>query len=131
MKIKNILLLFNILLIHSFLKCQSQSEKINVNIFDGTIVAGYVDQGAFLNFLGPNINLVKGNSKITLGMLPSLRFKEDNNTPKNSLITPNLGGGVTYTYKNIAFQIPLYYNSKTSIKNGKWVAGFGIGYRFK
>lgn len=74
----------------------AQESKVNVSAFDGIIVAGYVDDGAFLNFLGPNINLTKGNSKFMLGMLPSLRFKEDTKTPKSAFVTPNLGVGLTY-----------------------------------
>lgn len=110
---------------------EAKKEKVAVAFFDGTVVAGYVDRGAFLNFTGPNINFSKGNSRFVLGMMPSLRFKEDNSGPtKNSLVTPNLGGGITYSYKNIAFQVPFYYNTKTATRNGQWVIGFGMGYRF-
>jgi hypothetical protein len=64
-----------------------------------------------------------------LGMLPSLRFKKDNSTIKNSFVTPTLGLGFTYCYKLLAVQVPLYYNSKTSLKNGNWQIGIGIGLR--
>lgn len=110
---------------------KQEEKKVQIAFFDGTVVAGYVDRGAFLNFLGPNLSFTKGNSRFTLGMLPSLRFKEDNSTPKNSPVTPNLGGGFTYTYKKIAFQVPLYYNAKTATRNGNWTVGLGVGYRFK
>ena len=63
------------------------------------------------------------------GMLPSLRFKEDNKTPKNSFITPNLGFGVTCIFGGLAIQVPLFYNWKTSTENGKWNLGVGIGLR--
>jgi hypothetical protein len=62
-----------------------------------------------------------------IGVLPSLRFKEDNGTTKNSLVTPSLGLGMTYTYKSIAVQIPFYYNSKTAITDGRWNIGIGVG----
>jgi hypothetical protein len=104
---------------------------IKFNPFDGTILAGYVDNGAFLNFTGPNISFMHKNSKIILGMLPSLRYKEDNGIFKNAPITPNLGIGVTYCYKMIAFQVPLYYNAKTAVANGRWNIGIGIGVRLK
>ncbi|MNY11568.1 hypothetical protein D3C86_1446040 [compost metagenome] len=64
-------------------------------------------------------------------MLPSLRYKEDNGIFKNSPITPNLGVGLTYCYKMIAVQVPLYYNSKTATANGRWNVGVGIGMRLK
>jgi hypothetical protein len=60
-------------------------------------------------------------------MLPSLRFKNDTNTPKNAFVTPTLGVGLTYLYKSFAFQLPLYYNAKTSKSNGAWNIGVGIG----
>jgi hypothetical protein len=105
--------------------------SIKVNPFDGVIVAGYVDNGAFLNFTGPNISLTYKSSKILLGMLPSLRYKEDHGIFKNSPITPSLGFGLTYSYKKIAVQVPIYYNAKTSTANGRWNLGIGIGMRLK
>ena len=110
---------------------EEQKSGISVNPFDGVMAAGYVDNGAYLNFTGPNINYVHGKSKVMLGMLPSLRYKEDHSVIKNSPITPNLGVGLTFCYHKIALQIPLYYNAKTTTTNGKWNIGIGIGYRFK
>lgn len=109
----------------------AQENRINVGWFDGIVMAGYVNNGGFLNFAGPNLSYTNRNSKIMVGMLPSLRFKEDHADVKNAWITPNLGLGVTYSYKKIAFQIPFYYNSKTAITNGKWVGGIGIGVKLK
>jgi hypothetical protein len=109
----------------------SRETQLKFAAYDGTIVAGYVDHGAYLNFTGPNISLSRNNSKIMLGMLPSLRIKEDNKEPKNSLVTPGLGIGLTYYYKHIAFQLPLYYNAKTSTEDGKWNCGIGLGIRLK
>lgn len=109
----------------------SRETQLKFAAYDGTVVAGYVDHGAYLNFTGPNISWSKNNSKIMLGMLPSLRIKEDNKEPKNSLITPGLGIGLTYYYKRIAFQLPLYYNAKTSTEDGKWNCGIGLGIRLK
>lgn len=107
------------------------TANIKFNPFDGIIVAGYVDNGAFVNFTGPSISLTIKSSKILLGMLPSLRYKEDHGIFKNSPITPNLGFGLTYSYKKIAIQVPLYYNAKTSTASGKWNIGIGIGMRLK
>jgi len=107
----------------------AQEGKVNFTLYDGIFIGGYVDDGAFLNFTGPNINATYKNSKYILGMLPSLRFKEDNGTPKNSFVTPNLGIGFTYSYKIWAIQIPLYYNAKTATDNGRWHIGLGVGLR--
>ncbi len=65
--------------------------------------------------------------KIIFGMLPSLRFKEDNSKIKNSFIIPILGIGFTYCYKKFAMQVPLYYEPKTAVNNGRWIVGIGVG----
>jgi hypothetical protein len=107
----------------------AQEDKVNFALYDGIFIGGYVDNGAFLNFTGPNINATYKNSKFILGMLPSLRFKEDKGTPKNAFVTPNLSIGFTYSYKIWAVQLPLYYNAKTATQNGQWHVGLGIGLR--
>ncbi|MCH7398565.1 hypothetical protein MM236_11215 [Belliella sp. DSM 107340] len=106
---------------------KAQNEKLNMSLAEGVLIVGYVDEGAYLNFTGPNVSYEINQSRLALGMLPSLRFKKDTSTPRNSFVTPNLGVGLTYSYKNLAMQIPFYYNSKTSTQNGKWNIGFGIG----
>ena len=105
----------------------SQKTEVSTLIFSGTFIGGYVDNGAYLNFTGPGIKLQKGNSDLMIGVLPSLRFKEDKGITKNSFITPSLGIGITYTFKSLAIQIPFYYTSKTTVENGKWEMGIGIG----
>lgn len=113
--------------------CFSQeTSKIKVSFFDGIAVAGYVDHGAFINFTGPNVSLTHQNIKFVLGMLPSLRIKEDRSSgTKNSPIMPTLGAGLTMVYKKIALQIPAYYNTKTADQNGSWKIGIGLGYSFR
>lgn len=113
----------------SALRTFAQEDKVSFALYDGIFIGGYVDNGAFLNFTGPNINATYKNSKLILGMLPSLRFKEDKGTPKNAFVTPNLGIGFTYSYKIWAVQIPLYYNAKTAKQNGQWQVGLGVGLR--
>lgn len=110
-------------------KCYPQTEKLKLSVFDGYLIAGYVDNGAFVNFTGPSINYTNGASRFTIGMLPSLRFKQDNGQTKNSFVTPNLGVGFTYSYNIWSFQIPLYYNAKTNTENGRWNLGVGVGLR--
>lgn len=114
---------------------ETKPEPVNPVVkfspFDGTIITGYVDNGAFLNFTGPNLSVTHKSSRIILGMLPSLRYKQDKGPFKNSPVTPNLGIGLTYSYKMIAFQVPLYYNAKTPTANGRWNVGVGIGVRLK
>ena len=111
---------------------QEKDSKLNVSFFDGIAVAGYVDHGAFLNFTGPKINFTHKNTKLMMGMLPSLRIKQDQSSgTKNSTIMPTLGVGFAVIYKKIVLQIPFYYNTKTSTDNGSWKVGLGIGYKFK
>lgn len=120
------------ILISGFFFSQESAPKVKAAFFDGVAVAGYVDHGAFINFTGPNINVTWRNTKFILGMLPSLRIKEDKSEgTKNSLVTPNLGAGLTFVYKKIALQIPVYYNTKTSTQNGSWKVGIGLGYSLK
>ncbi|WP_198669906.1 hypothetical protein [Cognataquiflexum aquatile] len=110
------------------------SEKETKNIiqvaaYDGIIVAGFVDGGGYTNFTGPNINMTRGDSRFILSALPSLRYKKDNSTPKNAFVTPTLGIGFTYSYKLFAVQVPLFYNSKTAVEDGRWHVGIGLGLR--
>lgn len=120
------------ILISGWCFSQESTPKIKAAFFDGVAVAGYVDHGAFINFTGPNISVTHKDVKFILGMLPSLRIKEDKSSgTKNSMITPNLGVGLTAVYKKIALQIPMYYNSKTAAENGAWKVGIGLGYSFK
>ncbi|WDF48513.1 hypothetical protein PQ459_08540 [Chryseobacterium sp. KACC 21268] len=126
------LISFAVLFISILNFAQENNSKVNVSFFDGIAVAGYVDNGAFLNFTGPNVNFTHNQTKVMLGMLPSIRIKEDKSgTTKNSIVTPNLGMGITVAYKKLALQIPLYYNAKSTTENGKWKVGIGLGYRFK
>lgn len=104
--------------------------KVESTVFDGLAVVGFVDEGGFLNFTGPNLKVSRGHTAFTLGMLPSLRLKKDRGTTKNTLVYPTLGFGLTCLHKNWAFQLPLYYNPKTGTQNGTWVAGFGLGFKF-
>lgn len=102
-------------------------------VAEGTIIAGYVDQGGFINFTGPSLKWSKKpNWSLGIGMLPGLRIKEDRSVApakKNPAIFPSLGFGITYTYKHLALQVPLYYNAKTGTADGNWNIGLGLGYK--
>lgn len=114
------------------LKAQTTSS-IKPVLFDGVLVAGYVDHGAFINCAGPGFRYTSKPFSLMAGFLPSIRIKEDKvaaGATKNSSVTPSLGVGLTAVYKHLALQVPLYYNSKTAAKNGKWNPGFGVGYKF-
>jgi len=108
----------------------AQDKKIAVSGYEGMIVTGYVDHGAFLNFAGPSISYKSGSTRVMFGMLPSLRYKEDQSAIKNASVLPVLGVGVSYAFKHMVVQLPLYYNAKTATKDGSWKPGLGIGYRF-
>jgi hypothetical protein len=107
----------------------AQVDKVKPVVYDGVFNIGYVNNGGFLNFTGPGLSLTHKNSKILFGMLPSLRFKVDKGSPKNASVFPNLGFGLTYSYKYLSLQVPMYYNAKTTTEDGSWHFGFGIGYR--
>lgn len=124
---KKILIILSYLILSFESQCQTNS--VVTSSFSGIIVGGYVNEGGYLNFTGPNLSWNKKGHQIMLGMLPSLRFKEDSSTIKNSIVTPSLGAGITYIYKSLAFQIPFYYNAKTGLKNGSWQIGIGLGFK--
>ena len=115
---------------------QSTNEKTKsptVVLWDGMAVAGYVNQGGFVNFGGPTIKLIKKPVSLGFGILPTMRIKKDNvekGTPKNSAIIPTAGFGFTIFYKHMVLQVPFYYNPKTAARDGKWNPGIGIGYKF-
>lgn len=108
-------------------------KKASIVAWEGMAVAGYVNQGGFVNFGGPTIKLIKKPFSFGFGILPTMRIKEDDvpkGSPKNSAITPTAGFGFTIIYKHLALQVPFYYNAKTATRNGKWNPGLGIGYKF-
>ena len=115
-------------------KAQSTAAKgPAVVAWDGMAVAGYVNDGGFVNFGGPTIKLIRKPLSLGFGILPTMRIKEDDvpkGSPKNSAITPTAGFGFTVVFKHLVVQVPVYYNAKTAIKSGKWNPGVGIGYKF-
>ena len=107
--------------------------KAKIVGWDGMAVAGYVNNGGFVNFGGPTVKLIKKPFSIGFGILPTMRIKEDKvakGSPKNSVIMPTAGFGFTFAYKHLVAQVPFYYNAKTATANGQWNPGIGIGYKF-
>lgn len=125
-------LAFGIFSVHSQTKSVSE-PSLRPAIWDGVIVAGYIDNGAYINFSGPSIKYSRKPVVLSLGMVPGLRIKEDKvaeGSPSNSKIMPSLGFGLTASYKHLAVQVPFYYSNKTASKDGKWHPGIGLGYKF-
>ena len=118
----------------AFLASSAQDKKIVATAWDGVIVSGFVDDGAFVNFGGPSIKYVQKPMSIGFGVLPSMRIKPDvtalPGASRNAWVMPSLGYGVTFAYKHFAMQVPAYYNPKTATSDGKWNLGFGVGYKF-
>jgi hypothetical protein len=132
---KSVYLFFSLCTLTLAARSQSNGNSVQTRatLFEGVIVAGYVDHGAYINCTGPAIKFSKKPISVLVGLLPSLRIKKDKvaaGAPKNSMLTPNLGFGITAIYKHLAVQVPLYYNAKTSSKDGKWNPGIGVGYKF-
>ena len=108
----------------------AQDKKISAQAFDGIIVGGYVDNGAYINCTGPAVKYTTRKWNLMLGFLPSVKIKEDKSVVKNSTFTPTLGVGSTLTiFKHLAFQVPAFYLPKTPSINGKWTLGVGLGYK--
>jgi len=111
---------------------KAQTNETKATIVEGIVVAGYADNGGYINFVGPAIKFTNKPLIVLVGLLPSLKFKEDKSESgsKNALVMPTLGFGLTAAYKHLAIQVPLFYNSKTVSNDGKWNVGFGVGYKF-
>jgi hypothetical protein len=119
--------------IFSIATAQDANKKTSLTVAEGVIVAGIVDGGGYVNFTGPSIKITRKPYVLWLGVLPSLRIKEDETVApgkKNALITPSLGLGATIAFKHFAIQVPTYYNGKTATTDGKWNVGVGLGYKF-
>jgi hypothetical protein len=114
-------------------KGKAQTTQIKPTLFEGVVALSYIDHGAAINCTGPAIKYTSKPFSLLIGLLPSLKIKEDKspgNAPKNAIIMPSLGCGVTAIYKHIALQMPMLYTAKTSTKDGKWNVGVGLGYKF-
>lgn len=111
----------------------SQTTKLQASLFEGILVAGYTDHGAYINCTGPAVKYILKKASIMAGLLPSLKIKEDRvqaGAARNSLLTPTLGFGLTGCYKHLVVQLPAFYSAKTSTTDGKWKLGVGVGYKF-
>ncbi len=126
-------ILFAICLNYSAAAQQAPSVKTTLVAWDGMMVVGYVNNGAFINFGGPSLKFVRKPWILGFGILPTMRIKEDKvpkDSKKNSPVTPTAGFGATVAYKRIVLQVPFYYNPKTTASDGKWYPGVGIGFKF-
>jgi len=80
------------LFLSSGIKAQTQKEtKVKPVLFDGFLVTGYVDNGAYINCTGPGVRFTKKPVSVLLGFLPGLRIKEDKvpegvTSPKNRTV---------------------------------------------
>lgn len=104
-----------------------------LSIWDGMIVAGYVGHGGYANFGGPSIKWSLNPISVALGLFPAVRIKEDkvpDGVKKNSFITPSTGFGITSSFRHLVLQIPVFYDTKTTARDGRWHLGVGIGYKF-
>lgn len=123
---------FFALLLANAVAAQQSTNKPTVVFWEGMVVAGYVNHGAFVNFGGPTLKLVKKPWTFGFGILPTMRIKEDKvdkDAKKNSVVTPTAGFGFTFSYRKIVLQFPFYYNPKTTTANGKWHPGVGVGFK--
>lgn len=115
-------------------KAYGQEKMVRGSLFEGIVVGGYADHGGYINCTGPAVKYICAPKvSVLLGLLPSLKIKEDKvevGKPKNSIVTPSLGFGLTAVFRQIAVQLPAFYSSKTNTTDGKWRLGIGVGYKF-
>jgi hypothetical protein len=113
-------------------KEEKSKAKAAIVAWDGMMIAGYVNDGGYVNFGGPSLKLIKKPWSLGFGILPTMRIKEDKvaaGAKKNSAVMPTAGFGFTVVYKHFVVQVPFYYNAKTASSDGKWHPGFGVGYK--
>lgn len=111
----------------------AQEQRITPALFEGAAIVGYADRGAYINCVGPAVKYSFSKNAVFLGLLPTLKIKRDNtgdDKPKNSFITPTLGFGVTFIHRHLVLQLPCFYTPKTTVEDGRWQPGAGIGYKF-
>jgi hypothetical protein len=132
--IKTMLNLACLLCCYCSLHAQANTPaRTAASAWDGMVVAGYVNDGGFVNFGGPSIRFIKRPFAVSLGMLPTLRFKKDKvaeGAKENSTVMPTAGIGISFVYRHLVVQVPFYYNGKTATSDGAWKTGVGIGYKF-
>ncbi len=63
----------------------AQEEKVKFAMYDVVFIGGYVDNGAFLNFTGSNINATYKKSKLILGIFHRFDSKKIRERPKTLL----------------------------------------------
>ncbi len=110
-----------------------QTAPLHASVFDGIIVAGYANNGAYINCTGPAIKYSRQSFTVMAGLLPTLLFKQEekrDDVPRNAAVMPTLGFGLTAIYRRFAIQLPTFYTPKTNVDDGKWKPGIGVGYRF-
>lgn len=125
--------LCGIVLIITVHQTHAQAKTHAATLWDGMAIAGYVNNGSFVNFGGPTVKYIKKPWSFGFGILPTMRIKEDKvpkGAKKNSIITPTAGFGFTVVRKHFVIQVPFYYNAKTATMDGRWHAGIGAGYKF-
>lgn len=114
------------------LEASGQDERISAGLWAGTIVAGYVDHGGYINCVGPNIRYGYRHWSVAVGLLPSIRVKKDRvrqGETRNAMFMPSLGTGATLGWRKCVLQVPLFYQPKTSSAHGRWHVGFGVGWQ--
>lgn len=118
-----------VILLFCFTTSVAQKKEVSFKAWDGAVVAGYIDKGAFVNFTGPGVKWTRRPCSLLIGVLPSIKIKEDKSAVKNSFLTPSLGAGITFAVKKLVLQLPFYYIPKTATENGQWKTGLGLGYK--
>jgi len=59
-------------------KEEKAKPKSAIVAWDGMMIAGYVNDGGYVNFGGPSLKLIKKPWSFGFGILPTMRSKEDN-----------------------------------------------------
>ncbi len=101
--------------------------RIEMGRFTGQFLVSTDRSSVFFNFIGPGLKYIKGQTSISLGLFPALRFHHDNNPdladPKRPFMTAGFAVGPLIQYKRLFFGFPAFYDSH----DVKWRYAVGAG----
>ncbi len=128
-QVKLFLLTF-LLLFNCLVHAQEVTKKgdLNVGIFTGQFLISTDLKAVYLNLVGSGIKYTRGNTSLSLGVFPTIRFYEDphldSSKPKKPFVAPGFSAGLLFNYKRFMIATPAFY------KDDQWHFTVGMGVRF-
>jgi len=100
------------------IKNTTQITTQSVGMLNGFTRVNLSSKAVYFTFGGPGLRYKRSKMTYFLGLLPSIRMRDDE-------AIPSVGGGFQMVYKQIALTFPSFYYAK-----GKWEFATGLGVVF-